>query len=93
VNRPSLAESYAPTTPRTIRRPRPRARVLVARWLLVLSLAAVLAASVAAALGAIPLPGAASAPAAHPCVVVGHAITDHAVLCADGTSRPDGGSL
>jgi hypothetical protein len=66
---------------------RPPARVLAARWALVLGLAAVLGASVLAALGVLPLPGHAYVPAAHPCKVIGYAVSDHAVLCADGTSR------
>jgi hypothetical protein len=71
----------------TARNPRrPRARVLVARWSLVLSLAAVLGGSVLAALGVIPTHGTPT-PATSPCVVVGYAMTDHAVLCADGSSR------
>lgn len=65
---------------------RPAGRVIAARWALVLSGAAVLGASLLIGLGVVPT-HAAPTPAASPCVVVGYATTDHAVLCADGTSR------
>lgn len=68
---------------------RPAGAVLAARWALVLGYAAVAGTIAALLLGLIPA-SAAPAPAASPCVVVAYAMTDHAVLCADGSSRNAG---
>lgn len=70
----------------TARNPRrPAGAIIAARWAVVVSSAVVAATVAAALLGAFP--SAPAAPAAHPCIVVGYATTDHAVLCADGSSR------
>lgn len=65
---------------------RPAARILAARWALVASGAAVLAAAALIGTGAVRLPAPVEAPAAHPCHVIAYATTDHAVICSDGRS-------
>lgn len=66
---------------------RPPARVLAARWTLVLASLAVIVTAVLAALGVVAVPGSHAAPAAHPCHVIGQALSGHGVLCQDGVTR------